>query len=493
MLRVLYVVLLCCAMLPATSTHAAAPQLRALWVDAFHDGIKTPAQTQTLIHDAERMGANALFVQVRRRADSYYRDSLEPFASTGTQPDMAAGYDPLADLITQAHARNIQVHAWVVTLPAWKINYTQPDGQHVWYQHGPHSSDNWMMLDQNGQVGDCAENCSLDPGHPAAAAYVVNVLRHLAARYDLDGVQLDYVRYPSPAYGYNAVSLQRFHEATGRTDRPAPTNAQWLQWRRDQVTALVKRVYLELHALKPHLVVSAATITWGEAPTTDFTTSRAYNEVLQNWAGWLDQGYLDMAVLMNYYDEGTPTFADRFTAWTQFARTHPGRRAVAIGLGAWRNTTDQTIQQVARATPGTLGVSFYSYALPTADDRAAFWDRIAAYYGHDHAPAPTLPWLATPTHGHLLGQVRFDGVAASNQTVYAVGPDGSTATTTTDGNGVWGMVDLAPGRYTLTVRDPHNGDVHTATAEVVAGAVTSLVLPPPDFRYHTLVPVFTMD
>ena len=64
MLRLVYVLLLCCTLVPAKSAQAATPQLRAFWVDAFHDGFKTPAQTDRLVNEAKRAGANALFVQV---------------------------------------------------------------------------------------------------------------------------------------------------------------------------------------------------------------------------------------------------------------------------------------------------------------------------------------------------------------------------------------------------------------------------------------------
>ncbi len=79
---------------PSRPARAATPQLRAFWVDAFHEGIKSTEQTDRLLADASRAGANTLIVQVRRRGDSYYRDSAEPIAS-----DVANGYDPLADLI----------------------------------------------------------------------------------------------------------------------------------------------------------------------------------------------------------------------------------------------------------------------------------------------------------------------------------------------------------------------------------------------------------
>src|SRR3712207_5944095 len=74
-------VLIMAVVLPTRVGHAATPELRAFWVDAFHAGIKTPAQTTQLVADAQRAGANTLIVQVRRRADSYFRNSAEPIAT----------------------------------------------------------------------------------------------------------------------------------------------------------------------------------------------------------------------------------------------------------------------------------------------------------------------------------------------------------------------------------------------------------------------------
>src|SRR3954452_9423202 len=156
-------------LLPSRSTHAATPQLRAFWVDAFHAGYKTPQQTDQLIADALRAGANTLIVQARRRGDGYYRDSAEPVAT-----DIASGYDPLADLIGKAHAHGLKVHGWVVTLPVWKEGYDQPDRNHVWYTHGPTTAGdtNWFMMRDDGHAGDCGgpNDCGyfLDPGNPAA-------------------------------------------------------------------------------------------------------------------------------------------------------------------------------------------------------------------------------------------------------------------------------------------------------------------------------------
>lgn len=467
-----------CLLVPAPETRAAAPQLRAFWVDAFHDGIKTPAHTRQLIADVQRAGANALFVQVRRRADSYYRDSIEPVAS-----DVAGGYDPLADVLRQARERNIQVHAWVVTLPAWKDGYNQPDRRHVWYQHGPDKQgwENWFTRDVDGRAGECAgpNDCGyfLDPGHPAVVDYTVNTLMHLAQRYDLDGLHLDYIRYASPRFGYNPVSLARFRAAAGRSDTPAPDDAQWLQWRRDQVTKLVKRIYLNLNAVKPQMTLSVAAIAWGGAPPNDdFAQSSPFKRTLQDWGGWLDAGYIDLAIPMVYDKEDGGQQQGWYDGWVNYVRGHQGRRAAAIGTGAWLNNADQNLAQLRRGASAGIGTVLYSYAIPVAGNRGAFLDRLRSELWRDGAPAPQFAWKTQPTTGHLMGQVVVNGAGADGISVRVSGNGLSDSFTTTDASGVFGVVDLPPGSYTAVVRDPLKGGDASFGFQIAPGRVTPLQL-----------------
>jgi uncharacterized lipoprotein YddW (UPF0748 family) len=451
--------LLLSLVLPADSTEAATPQLRAFWVDAFHEGIKTPEQTRRLMADVQRAGANALFVQVRRRADSYYRDTIEPMAS-----DAQPGYDPLADVIGQAHARGVQVHAWVVTLPAWKDGYNQPNRSHVWYQHGPDKAgwDNWFTRDIDGRAGECAaaNDCGyfLDPGHPAVAQYTVNALMHLSQRYNLDGLHLDYIRYPSPRYGYNPASLARFQAATGRSDKPAPEDPQWMQWRRDQVTKLVKRIYLNLNAVKPRMTLSVAAIAWGAGPQNDdFSNSSPFKRTLQDWNGWLNAGYVDFVVPMVYDKEDGGQQQGWYDSWVNYVRNHHGRRAAAIGVGVWLNNADQNLAQIRRGASAGIGTVLYSYAIPVNGDRNNFLDRLRREVWADGASAPTFAWKSQPSTGHVLGQVLVNGAAGEHLAIRISGNGQPDSHTTTDANGVFGAVDLPPGHYSLTIRDPLSG------------------------------------
>src|SRR5207244_2066166 len=100
----------------------------------------------------------------------------------------------------------------------------------------------------------------IDPGHSDAAAYIVSMATSIARSYDVDGINLDRIRYPDgnlgtnvPSWGYNPTALARFQAATGRTDRPSNTDPVWTQWRRDQVTNIVRKIYLETYAIRPSI------------------------------------------------------------------------------------------------------------------------------------------------------------------------------------------------------------------------------------------------
>src|SRR5262245_27256390 len=94
---------------------------RAFWVDTFNSTLNTHDDILAVVNNAQIAKANAIIAQVRRRGDSWYLDSLEPL------PDfisIAPGFDPLRDLITEAHARGIEVHAFVIIGAVWNKDPT---------------------------------------------------------------------------------------------------------------------------------------------------------------------------------------------------------------------------------------------------------------------------------------------------------------------------------------------------------------------------------
>lgn len=380
-----------------------------MWVDAFHDGFKTPRQVDELVAWARAANLNALFVQVRRRGDAYYLKSFEPRAE---DPDLAPDFDALQYLIDRAHQgpRRLQVHAWLATLPIWSQRDTPPLApNHAFNLRGLSASpiDSWLMYRDDGEAwagNDKGGIYYLDPGNPDVQNFTAEVYLNVLRNYDVDGIHLDQVRYyegDALRWGYNPTSVARFNAQFGRDpeSQPAPNHPAWVSWRRDQVTGLVRRIYTQAKALKPTVAVTAAVVTWGKGPQSaaDWESQAPYASVLQDWRTWLRQGIVDYVLPMDYYRELGPQ-SDWFDTWTQWQVQYAGRSNVVLGLGSYLNTADGVLSQLTRARAlGPMGVALYSYAVPTSDlenasldERMAFAGQLRSLVFQRPAPVPTL-------------------------------------------------------------------------------------------------------
>jgi uncharacterized lipoprotein YddW (UPF0748 family) len=305
-----------------------------------------PERIGALLEDAAALGATDVFVQVYRGGGAgfdYTRADPEPFLRNRD----AAGEDTLAKLLAQAHAAGLRVHAWVNVL-----NLADNRDAPLVRDLGPGA----VLVDQAGRslldypgldvpppdrryhrLGTPA--VWLDPAAPGVAERLVETFAELVARYpQLDGLHLDYIRYPdvlpfSPGsrfgvgldLGHGEATRQRFRAETG-LEPPRPPdqlgNAErWDAWRRDQVTALVRRIAEAARAGRPGLAVSAAV--WAEA-------DRAYLASGQDWRRWLEESLLDFAVPMAYTLD-TKLFGYQVDALTSSSL---GPRTW-IGIGAW--------------------------------------------------------------------------------------------------------------------------------------------------------------
>ncbi len=487
MLRLLVALVLALTTLPGPASAQSdldPPELRAVWVDAFHDGFKTPEQVDRLVAWARSANLNALFVQVRRRGDAYYLKSLEPRTQ---DPDFAPNFDALQYLIDKAHQgpQPLQVHAWLATLPIWHERDTPPRAANHPFNVHP----DWLMSRDDGETWAGVGQQGiyyLDPGNPDAARYTVDVYLNLIRNYAVDGIHLDQVRYYEGQplrWGYNAASVRRFNERFGRDvdSQPAPRDPDWVRWRRDQVTQLVRHIYQEAHALKPNIAVTAAVVTWGKGPATaeDWETQAPYASVLQDWRSWLQEGIVDYLLPMDYYRESGEQ-AGWFDTWTGWQARYPGKRAVALGLGAYLNLTDGSLAQLTRARAlGALGVALYSYAVPARDledasveEHAAFASTLRGVFPRP-APVPDLAWLSHPAGGGFVVDIPArEGVA-----IQLVDQSGQRRNLTTDGTGFAGALDLPAGAYTLRVSGPAI-DSTPIDVEIVPGRTISIRFAP---------------
>jgi uncharacterized lipoprotein YddW (UPF0748 family) len=525
MVGMLAIVLSALAITPAK---AQPSEFRAYWVDAFGPGLFNEAEINKLVADVKAANMNAIVAQIGRRGDCFCNKAIMPRTQAGIAP---MPFDPLQTLIDKAHAQGIQVHAWIITTAIWNSAVAPLDQRHVFNQHGPSKSgaDNWLMLRYDG-ANRGGTDYYLDPGHPAAADYIVKMYTSVVENYDVDGINFDRVRYPDfttiPGYttasvwGYNPVAVARFQAATGRSDRPIPTDPQWQQWRRDQVTNIVRRVYLETYKINPSVTVSADTITYGYGPQSQggWEKTRTYAEVLQDWRGWMQEGILDLNIPMNYKREHfvtEPNNQDRmYYEWNEFTKDHQYNRHAAIGSAIYLNyigagadhagggTVAQVREALAPSAAGNSAVGWVGYSYRTPDNltnesrrsgdlsRAELTKALTKPSAYDPNPTPVfaepavvpeMGWKTQPTKGHLAGSVTTDDGTPFDQIrvdLYDAETDAYIGTKTANGSGWFGFVDLTPGRYKAIVDGERTTGQRVAVVTVEAGQVATADLTP---------------
>ena len=485
---------------------ALREQLRACWVDAFGPGLDSPSQIDQLVVDAGALHLNALFAQIVRRGDCFCTQAELPRTQAPIQP---APFDPLQALLDRAHGAGIEVHAWLSATAIWQGTTPPVAPDHVFNVHGPATAGpaNWLTrrVDGKQQVG---QTSYLDLGHPAAADFIVSMCTHVLTNYAVDGIHLDGLRYPDdnlgrniPSWGYNPVALARFQAFFGRTDVPPPTDLAWTQWRRDQVTQVMRRIYLEADARKPEARISAATVAFGAGPTSagGWQQTAAYAQVLQDWRGWLQEGILDLAIPMDY--QPAHTAPGRYDDWGEFIKDHQYGRQAAIGSALFRNTVADSVSQIGRAlapsAAGNVAAGWVGYAYRTPDRWAATGQRppdagraeLAAALTRpsptttfqqppfaDIATVPAMLWKRNPTTGHLRGSsLTIAGAVLDGARVDLHDAGGQLVRSQrTDGLGWFGFVDLVPGVYSAVLTDTRSGLQAQAAGVVTAGRLVTL-------------------
>ncbi len=358
----------------------AVTEVRALWVRST--SLTSPAAVTAMVKSAQAGRFNTVLVQVRARGDAYFASRLEPRAAAlDAQPD---SFDPLALTLQLAHARGIRVHAWIdvglvssaVQLPTSRAHVVNRHPE--WLMVPRELARDMALLDAKSQLylekltrwtraqsGE-VEGLYLSPIPEDAADATVAIVADVVARYPVDGVHLDYVRYPNDEFDYSLGALQAFradilrgldpaarrqkeHEAgTELSAWPEAFPDRWREFRRDRLTRLVTRIRDSVKARRRDIIVSAA------VPP---DAAGAANARLQDWATWVRQGLLDVVCPMAYATDRA-TFTAQMTQATQMA----GLRPVWAGIGAYRLSSSDTVENIRIARSlGATGIVLFSY------------------------------------------------------------------------------------------------------------------------------------
>ena len=224
---------------------------------------------------------NTVLFQTRLRGDVIYPSIYETFTEsltgkTGRNP----GYDPLKFAIEECHKRGMEIHAWMVCIPTGNDRQVRLLGKQSVVKKKPtmciHFKRAWY----------------LDPGNPETAKYLAAIAKEITMNYDIDGIHLDYIRYPENGENF----------PDGKTFRKYGKGKNLTQWRRDNITSIVREIYNDVKIIKPWVKVSSAPV--GKYNDTRRYSSKgwnAYNAVYQDTKLWMETGIHDAIFPMMYF------------------------------------------------------------------------------------------------------------------------------------------------------------------------------------------------
>ena len=444
-------ILLCLLLSPGSEAYAKTTT--TAWLIRFDIG--TPEKIADHCQEAKTAEFDSLLVQVRGRADAFYTSSIAPRSEylQETSPD----FDPLAE--TLSSCAPIPVTAWLNVYYLWTGD-TPPEDKN----HPGHPDKDWIIHDADGRpVSEYTElernlgwieGTYADPSSEKYRTLMVDVVRELVRRYPVNGIHLDFVRYPGIPYGHNSKTATLFTHKWGFDPKWIPTDIPdletwlngsmplsdrimttaalfWADLRAAQITAMVKALKRALEGTGRDLEFSAAIFPDAGA---------AFFEKGQDWQTWARKGLVDTLSPMAYFGS-----QGRVTAQLQdviaFRDTNGLNVNLWAGLGAYIKDPWEISQEADSARiAGYNTFSLFSlghlmrkkgrtgpylaamkYPLPVPDDAEDFDDKSSTFLRphrrfslSDKPLAPKAGNLARIAHKALGGRIprsgKFNGI-----------------------------------------------------------------------------------
>lgn len=318
-------------------------EVKALWVPIWE--ITSPGKIDTLFQNIKNKKFNQLLVQVRYRGDAAYI----PNKRNKSYPNLEAKYhgikddkfDPLNYIIKKAAKKKIEIHAWFTTFIITGHDLGKLDSTHVYFRHPEWVTSNFSQesMQHHDDVG-----AFLDPGIPAVQNYTMNVILDVLSNYQLDGIHLDYIRYPASYFGFNNLAMETYKSEVKYQDATA-----WIQWKNDQITRFVARVSQAAKEISPNIQMSAAVFP---------SISDALERYSQDWTFWLEKDYLDAVYTMSYTKS-----TEKLETDLTFLNNFNLNEKIVVGLRAWQNGESYTTGQIMDKIQIIESMKFGGFAL----------------------------------------------------------------------------------------------------------------------------------
>ncbi len=367
-------------------------EVRAVWL-ATIGGIDWPRTKATdsrsirrqkdelirMLDKLRQANINTVLLQTRIRGTVIYPSAMEPWDNCLTgRYGQSPGYDPLAFAIEECHKRGMELHAWVVCIPLGTAKKQKAYGMQSVTRRQPR-----LCKTVRGEV-------FMQPAESGTADYIASLCREIATHYDVDGISLDYIRYPEAVWHY--------------------TDACNARERRDNISRIVRRVHDAVKEVGPWIKLSSSPI--GKYRDVKRYSSRGWNcydVVYQDPQLWLRENWQDMLFPMMYFqgDHFYPFLFD----WAEHDYGHPVVPGLGIYFldpreGRWR-LSDVRAQIHATRTAGIGGQCYYRSEYLVRSCQGLF-DAVCQEFNPYPALPPRMTWTGDTLPPAAPARLRLD-------------------------------------------------------------------------------------
>lgn len=352
-------------------------------------------ELRTILDKLQRANINTVILQTRLRGTMIYPSKFEPWDECLTgKYGQNPGYDPLAFAIDECHKRGMELHAWLVTIPLGDAKKQRALGSQSITKRHPElcqmAGGDYFMI----------------PSAKGTADYVASLCQEIVENYDVDGISLDYIRYPETIYGFRD---------SGSANQ-----------KRENITRIVRRIHDVVKARKPWVKLSSSPIgKFKDLSRFKAGGWNAYNAVYQDAQGWLRDNIQDLLFPMMYF-QGNNFYPFLFD-WKEHAYGHP----VVPGLGIYfldpregKWTLNDVRAQMHTARDAKIGgIAFFRSDFFTRNCKGLYDCSRSEFFAYP-ALMPRMTWESdtvaplVPTNIQLNGSILSWTESISNESSY---------------------------------------------------------------------------
>lgn len=317
---------------------------------------KQKEELRAILDRLQKANINTILLQTRIRATTIYPSQYEPWdGCLSGFPGKSPGYDALQFAIDECHKRGMEVHAWVVTIPVGKWNSY---GCRQLRKRFP------RLIKRIGQDG------YMDPEATQTGCYLAEMCREIVQRYDVDGIHLDYIRYP-----------ETWKFRIGKDQA------------RGNITRIVEKIHQAVKKEKPWVKMSCSPIGKFDDLSRYWSHGwNAYTKVAQDAQAWLKDGLMDELFPMMYFR------GDQFFPFAIDWKEHSYGKIIAPGLGIYFldpkegkwNISDITSELYHLRNIGEGHAFFRNKFL--LDNHQGVYDFVTAHFNRYPALVPPMTW-----------------------------------------------------------------------------------------------------